>query len=141
MDDLIQLIFAVLSVLAGLIFGRAAERKHYQSIMEREARYLSLPVRANGRFTQEAQDATLVMGNVVIASDRFKALVASLKSFFGGNLHSYESLLDRGRREAVLRLKEQAIAWGAKEVVNLRVESSTLDAMGVEIFATGTAIK
>lgn len=141
MGEIVQLIFSILAVIAGLFFGRQAERKHYESIRLREAKYLHLAVRADGRFENSASDAKLVVGTVVIANDRFKALVGSIQSFFGGNMHSFESLIDRGRREAVLRLKAQAADWGATEVLHLRLESNSIDGLGVEILATGTAVK
>ncbi|MGQ0547496.1 MAG: YbjQ family protein, partial [Betaproteobacteria bacterium] len=55
-----------------------------------------------------APASRLVAGSVVIADDYFKSLLAGLYSFFGGPVRSYESLLDRARREAVLRMKAEA---------------------------------
>ena len=141
MEDVVKLIFAIVAVILGLIFGRRRERAHYRDIIEREKRLMYIPVRADGRFHTDAKDALMVMGNVVIANDRFKELVGTLQSFFGGKLSSFESLLDRGRREAVLRLKEKAEQWGASEIIHLRVDSVMLDGEGVELFATATALK
>jgi uncharacterized protein YbjQ (UPF0145 family) len=78
---------------------------------------------------------------VVIASDYFKNFTATLKNFFGGRLTSYESLMDRGRREAMLRLKEKAVAGGADEIVGLRLMMTAVDQFGIEILASGTAVK
>ena len=47
------------------------------------------------------QMTVLVAGSVVISEDYFKRIVSSLQSLFGGRLRSYESLVDRARREAV----------------------------------------
>jgi len=141
MGDLIELAFAVLAVILGFIFGRRAEKRHYESIGAREVELLPLSVRVDPNFSNDASDATLVMGSVVIASDRFKALVGSLQGFFGGRVTSAEPLMDRARREAILRLKAKAKAWGAREIVNLRVDTSMLDKQGVEVFASATAVK
>jgi uncharacterized protein YbjQ (UPF0145 family) len=141
MDDLIQLAFTLLSIVLGFLFGRKAEEKHYASIRDREKTLLHLPVRAELTPESSMTEAKLVMGNVVIASDRFKALVGSLQGFFGGKVPSLESLMDRARREAILRMKADAAAWGAKEVIHLRIDSSMLDNQGVEVFASGTAVK
>ena len=61
---------------------------------------------------------------------------------------AYESLLDRGRREAILRMKEQAIAWGATQVINVRLETSSIGKqtggkglVSIEVIAYGTGIK
>ena len=141
MEDLIQIGFALISIALGFIFGRKAGEKHYASIQEREKTLLHLPIRAEITPEPHMSEAKLVMGNVVIASDRFKALVGSLQGFFGGKVPSLESLMDRGRREAILRMKAEAAAWGAKEVIHLRIDSSMLDNQGVEVFASGTAVK
>ena len=48
------------------------------------------------------------------------------KSLFGGRLHSYDVVLDYGRREVLLRLNQQAKALGCSSVVNIRIETSTV---------------
>ena len=90
----------------------------------------------------------LVAGNAVISIDFFKKFVASLKMLFGGKVTQYESLLDRARREALLRMKEQASSKNAFVVVNTRVETASIsknskkrNSVGaVEVLAYGTAI-
>ena len=90
----------------------------------------------------------LVSGNVVVSIDFFKKFVAGLKSLVGGRLTSYESLLDRARREAILRMKESAIRNGGKLIVNVRIETASISkhssnrySIGsVEVVAYGTAI-
>ena len=91
--------------------------------------------------------AQLVSGSVVVACDNFKAFVAGLKNFFGGNVSAYETVLDRGRREALLRMREYAVALKADVVINTKIETVVLDPLGasqnpkVSIIAYGTAIK
>lgn len=63
----------------------------------------------------------LVTGEVVISGDYFKNFAATLKSFFGGRLTSFESVLDRGRREAILRMRENA--KDANFIINAKIES------------------
>ena len=48
----------------------------------------------------EAASGTLVMGEVVIASDYFKTFVASLRNIVGGEVKAYQTMLSRARREA-----------------------------------------
>jgi uncharacterized protein YbjQ (UPF0145 family) len=63
-------------------------------------------------------------------------------------LKSYETLLDRARRESVLRLKESARESGYRAVINVRLETSRLASgrrdgkgtAGVEILAFGTGL-
>ena len=88
--------------------------------------------------------AILVSGSVVVSEDYFKQAVAGLQTLFGGRLRSYESLLDRARREAVLRMKEDARQRLGTMIVNVKFETYSVPgkaAMGaVEILAYGTAL-
>jgi uncharacterized protein YbjQ (UPF0145 family) len=86
----------------------------------------------------------MVAGSVVISIDRFKQLLAGLRNLFGGHITAYESLLDRARREAVLRMK--AAAGDAAVITNLRVETTSLSGQSkkglgtIEVLAYGTAL-
>ncbi|MCH2476148.1 MAG: YbjQ family protein [Gemmatimonadetes bacterium] len=99
-------------------------------------------------FDVEIERADMVMGSVVVSHDHFKRFLAQLRIIVGGRIKSYEPLLDRARREAVLRMKEQALAHGHNTVVNIRLETSRLansrrggkGTAGVEMLAYGTAL-
>jgi len=141
-----QLIFVAILIILGYIFGRIAEKKHFDSIRKREARWQALPtiMLKNPLDPEHIRDYRLVNGNVVIAVDYFKRFVASLINLFGGRITSYESLLDRARREAILRMKEDA--HDADEIINIRIETSSISKNAqrnigsVEVLAYGTAI-
>jgi len=146
MDILILLGLWGTLILLGYVFGRMAEAKHYRSIVEREKATLPLPA-TNARVPMSkaaVARSELVTGSVVISVDYFKRALASLRSLVGGPVKSYETLLDRARREAVLRLKESCP--GAHEIVNLRLETVAISKNGsngigsVETLAYGTAI-
>ena len=144
-----------LSIFLGLLAlgyfaGTYAEKQHYKSIKKRERQTLYLPTINFGAKQEipEAKDAALFVGNVVVAADYFKIFVAGLINLFGGRVIVYETLLDRGRREALLRMKEQAIAWGASKVLNVRLETSNIGnqvgdngLVAIEIIAYGTGIR
>jgi uncharacterized protein YbjQ (UPF0145 family) len=140
------LVFLVLMIL-GYLFGSAAERRHYQSIREREDQFRHVVI-LNKRFPPEdlVANSVLVTGSVVVSVDYFKRFLAALRILVGGRLNSYESLLDRARREAILRLQEKAHAAGARQVYNLRFETSSIskgqnDRIGsIEVLAYGTAL-
>ena len=141
-----QIIFGVL-ICCGFFFGRAFEKAHYRSITKREHQLSHLSI-TTGRTPSFANDdideLKLVQGCVVISIDYFKRIVATLISFLGGNLNPYETLLDRARREAILRLKESCP--NAAEIVNVRIETSSIykgsknQVGSVEVLAYGTAI-
>lgn len=141
-----QLIILAVLVLLGYLFGGLAERRHYRSIQKREKKLLwqpavtgSCPVGDPGLIT----GAFLVHGHVVISIDYFKRILASLRNLFGGAVTAYEPLLDRARREAVLRMKEACPQ--ADQIINVRLETSSVHKGGkgigsVEILAYGTAL-
>lgn len=141
-----NLLLFVTLVFLGYIFGRIAEKRHYRSITLREQQYLQLPSTCCSLPIGKRQvaKAELVQGSVVISVDYFKRILALLRNFFGGQVRSYETLLDRGRREAILRLKESCP--GADEIINVRIETSSISKGGdsrigsVEILAYGTAV-
>jgi uncharacterized protein YbjQ (UPF0145 family) len=138
--------FFLLLLSVGFISGSIVEKRHYRSIQKREEELASLPTIMLKRPLNEEsiKSCRLVNGSVVISIDFFKKFLASLINFFGGNISSYETLVDRARREAILRLKEDAI--GASEIINLRIETSSItknanNSIGaVEVLAFGTAI-
>ena len=134
-------------LLIGFVFGKINEANHFRRLDLEEKKLAHIDVFNIKRPTEVLEpEAMLVSGNVVIAVDYFKMIAASLKTLIGGRLNTYESLMERARREAVLRLKKQADAIGADAVYNVRIENSTVGtqpqgAGGVELFAYGTAVK
>ena len=143
-----QLGFALLLLVLGFFFGRYFEKEHYRSIIKREAEYrdiIAVSVKTLSE-QQQHQKGTLVVGNVVISVDYFKRFLAMLRAIFGGRIVAYETLLDRARREAVLRMKEQARAVNAEMIFNIKFETASIskNAAGnigsVEVLVYGTAI-
>ncbi len=138
--------FFVILLVVGYISGTIVEKRHYSSIREREEEFKSLPTTVLKKPLNEENITSchLVNGSVVISIDFFKKFLAGLINFFGGNISSYETLVDRARREAILRLKEDA--KGADEIINLRIETSSItkntnsNVGAVEVLAYGTAI-
>lgn len=152
MLDLIlgNLDLAVLAVLfvVGYFAGRWNERRHYASIRTREAEFAGVLVFTN-RFPPASTsrvDTGLVSGSAVISEDFFKGVVAGLYSLVGGRIRSYESLLDRARREAVLRMKAEARSRGAGMIINVKFQTFAIggrnanNIKGVEMLAYGTAL-
>ena len=137
-------------LLLGYISGSWAEKRHYRSIQQREKELLKMAVvTAEGSFPPgKVRNSELVIGSAVISIDYFKRLLAVLRNIFGGRVKSYESLVDRARREAILRMKEAARKQGASMVINMRLETSTIGRSAnqkkqigsVEAIAYGTAV-
>ncbi len=147
-DVTLNLGIILVTLIIGYSFGRIAEKRHYRSIFRREAALSDLIVIACKTLPESAVPPTtqMVLGNVVISVDYFKRFVAGLRMMFGGRVHTYESLLDRGRREALLRMQQRAKELGANRVFNVRLETSSIskgarESVGsVEVLAYGTAV-
>ncbi len=142
-----ELLVLLTLLIIGFFLGRHNEKKHYQSIESREKKYISLPTTNLKKPIQGEvySRVELVQGSVVISIDHFKRLLATFRSLVGGNVSSYETLIDRARREAILRMKESSN--GADIIYNLRVETSSISknarkgSVGsVEVLAYGTAL-
>lgn len=96
-----------------------------------------------------AASATMVTGSIVVSLDYFKRVIAGLRGLVGGRIKTYEPLLERARREAVLRMIESARDDGYDAIFNVRLETSRLanargngeGTAGVEMLAYGTAVK
>jgi uncharacterized protein YbjQ (UPF0145 family) len=141
------LVVCVLLAL-GLGFGTLAERRHYASIRRREEDLGGVMV-FSARLPPEPERpraSRLVCGQVVISVDYFKAFVAGLRSLVGGRVSSYEGLLDRARREAILRMKQDALDLAPCKIFNVKVETASISKGGgntlgtVEVLAYGTAV-
>jgi uncharacterized protein YbjQ (UPF0145 family) len=64
----------------------------------------------------------MLNAEVTLGIDHFRGFMGRLKNIFGGEVRSYQATLDRARREAILRVMEQAHAEGMNAVANLRVD-------------------
>jgi uncharacterized protein YbjQ (UPF0145 family) len=131
--------------------GTQVERAHYRNIRRREIRWRRLPAVTFRQVPKgwDVLESGMVAGSVVVSLDYFKSFLASLRNLIGGRVKSYETLLDRARREAVLRLKHQAMQRGYGAVINLRLETTRMASSGrggkgtagVEVLAFGTGLK
>ncbi len=135
------LVFVILFTV-GWTFGRHAERKHLNELEVQEKRLAYIRI-DNNRFQTSENFGQMVSSNVVISHDYFKYVIASIQNFFGGRLTSYESIVDRARREAVVRLKLEAEKMGATHIMGLRLSTTELGMQGgmIEVFAYDTAIR
>jgi uncharacterized protein YbjQ (UPF0145 family) len=149
-EVIVPVAFPLLLLFIAYFSGRAVERRHYASIREREVRWQNFPAVTFRTVPPGWQVAgcALATGNVVVSVDYFKRFLSGLRMIFGGRVKAYESLLDRARREALLRLKENAVENGYHALINVRLETSRManakgseGAAGVEVLAFGTALK
>lgn len=138
--------FGVL-LLVGIVFGSMNERNHFARIIKAEEELSDIKVFNIKTLPNNIEaGGALVTGNVVIAVDYFKVFISGFVMLFGGRLTGYEKLMERARREALIRMQREAKALGANAIYNTRVEFSAVGQQpkkigGAELFAYGTAVK
>lgn len=146
MDFLLAIVILAFCYFSGSI----TEKNHYKSIRNRELSLFKQPYVSFAKkigANKQVKNSFLVSASVVLGCDHFKAFIADLKSIFGGNVSTYESVLDRGRREAILRIRERARNNRANVVLNVKVDTVMLDPLGTSkhpkvcVTAYGTAVE
>jgi uncharacterized protein YbjQ (UPF0145 family) len=96
----------------------------------------------------EIDAAVLTTGHIVIVPSYWRRFLASFRAFFGGEVRSVQFEIQRGRREAIVRMKKDAASKGCQFIINTRIETSMLSSsdgnggMGtMELLAYGTALR
>ena len=148
--DFLGLLITPVMLIGAWISGGILERRHLKGLLllESGSRGVLAVTIEDLPPNWHVESGELVMGNVVISQDYFKRFAASIKGIFGGNIRVFESLLERARREALVRMKGVAHARGYNTIINVRIETVRLASsrrdgkgtVGVEILAFGTAI-
>ncbi len=147
----IQFGFPILLLVLAYITGSMIEKGHFRKIRKREDAVHGFPVVSFDTMPDDwrADSCTLVSGSIVISLDYFKRVIAGLRGLVGGRIKTYEPLLERARREALLRMTESAREQGYDAIFNVRLETSRLanarrdgnSTAGVEMLAFGTAVR
>ncbi len=146
-SQLFSILLPILLLVLGYVAGKMAEARHYRSLERREKACYKVPV-VTSRTMDEGrpiQEARMALGSVVVSVDHYKRFLAGFRMIFGGEMHSYSSLIDRGRREALLRMRESFRE--ADLFLNCRLETASISkgqgkATGtVEVVAYATGIK
>ncbi len=140
----------ILIMLIAFFVGSRIEKRHFEDIQNREEALHGFPAVSFEKLPADWKvgSVDLVSGSVVISLDYFKRIIAGLRGLIGGRIKTYEPLLERARREALLRMTESAKSQGFDAVVNVRLETSRLansarngkGTAGIEILAFGTAL-
>jgi uncharacterized protein YbjQ (UPF0145 family) len=141
----------ILLIIIAYFIGSAIEKRHFASIRKREDDLHGFPVVSFDTMPDDwkVSSSDMVTGSIVISLDYFKRVIAGLRGLVGGRIKTYEPLLERARREALLRMTESARKQGYDAVFNVRLETSRLanstrdgkGTAGVEMLAFGTAVK
>ena len=146
---MLELLGFLTLLLVGYLSGSWVEHRHFASIRRREMRLRQVRLIGIKRVPPEysAWQPQLVAGSVVVSVDYFKRIAAGLRNFFGGRVAAYETLIERARREAMLRMRQQAADCGAALVFNPRLETAAISSGAggqigaVEVHVCGTALR
>ncbi|MBX3472821.1 MAG: heavy metal-binding domain-containing protein [Planctomycetes bacterium] len=139
-------------LLIAWLVGRGIEQSHLRDLQRREydvGRRIIVMGHEDLPPGVTATQGQMVMGTVVVGVDHFKRFLAGWRKLVGGEVRSISPVLTRARREAVLRMLEQADAQGANFVVNIRLETAVISTRSperqkfgmAEVMAYGTAVK
>ena len=136
MEDLIELIIGIsitlVLIIIGFTAGTISQKQHIESLTRRRralAHVLVTDLRSFPAGADPQPTPTIVIAEVVMGADYWKAFVGKLKKIIGGALGSYELLMYRARDEAVVRLMEQAQALGYDSLCNLRLDTADIAAL------------
>ena len=82
----------------------------------------------------------LVKGSTIRARHVGKDIVASLRTFIGGEIKEYTEMMAESREEAQQRMLERAEEIGANAITDIRFTTSMVMSNTSEILAYGTAV-
>ena len=90
---------------------------------------------------KELEMLGLVKGSTIQSKHLGKDIAQAFKMMVGGELGSYNEMMNEARAVATRRMVDAAIERGAEAVVGIRYASSSVMAGAAEVIAYGTAVK
>ena len=83
----------------------------------------------------------LVRGSTIRARHVGRDILASLKTFIGGEIKSYTAMINSAREQSLERMNEEAKKLDADAVINVRFVTAEVMQGAAEVLAYGTAVK
>lgn len=90
---------------------------------------------------KELQMLGLVKGSTIQSKHIGKDIAQSFKTLVGGELTSYNQMMNEARALATKRMVAEAEGLGADAIVNIRYASSAIMQGAAEVIAYGTAVQ
>ncbi len=90
---------------------------------------------------KELEMLSLVKGSTIQSKHLGKDIAQAFKTLVGGELNSYNQMMNEARAIATKRMVKEAEALGADAIVNIRYASSAIMQGAAEVIAYGTAVK
>lgn len=83
----------------------------------------------------------IVKGSAVMSKNIGHDILAGLQTIVGGEIHSYQIMLEESRTLAEKRMIEQAQSMGADAIIGVRYSSSSVMQGAAEMMVYGTAVR
>jgi len=144
--SIISIIWPLILLILGWGVGRGIISRHRKRLDAQDEAFKNIRLH-NIKYKPSVSvtapvETYLVTGSLVLSIDVFRRLMAAFIQIAGGEVSNYSDLLERGRRDALLRLKAEADSFGAQDIYNIKIQSAAIGANhGIEILAYGTAVK
>ena len=90
---------------------------------------------------KELEMLSLVKGSTIQSKNLGRDIMSGFKSMVGGELESYNAMMNDARALATKRMVKEAEELGADAIVNIRYASSAIMQGAAEVIAYGTAVK
>ena len=90
---------------------------------------------------KELEMLGMVKGSTIQSKHIGSDIAQSFKTIVGGELKSYNDMMNTARALATKRMVEEAEAMGADAIVCIRYASSAIMQNAAEVMAYGTAVK
>ncbi len=90
---------------------------------------------------KELETLTLVKGSTIQSKHIGSDITQSFKTLVGGELKSYNEMMNDARALATKRMVAEAEALGADAIINIRYASSAVMQGAAEVIVYGTAVK
>ena len=131
MELLLAIGISIFLLGLGWVVGRAHENAHLRQLDAREnairPHITVVTLKTPIGIAPNGPVPTLLTGEVVIGSDYFKTWLSNLRNIFGGEMRQFTRLYMRARREALLRVMEQAHQQGYHAICNVRYDSCDIN--------------
>ena len=90
---------------------------------------------------KELEMLGLVRGSTIQSVNLGKDIGQAFKGLVGGEMKSYNEMMNNARALATKRMVQEAEALGADAIVNIRYASASVMQSAAEVMAYGTAVK
>jgi len=141
-----MLIYAVL--FSGQKLNEQIEDTTSREISLRESLGRDPLTTVDGGYRTNITDCGVVWAGVVFGPSHWHLLIGKINNLIGGSIDIFQKVVAAGRAEAMQRLRENAVANGWDDVINVRIDTSDMAPQGsqstvkaVEVFAYGTGVK